>query len=56
MPDGTVANVPNDPTQGWSWGYGQTAVTFNGSWCAEMQAGDFASVSVYYNCSVFVGG
>ena len=55
-PDGTVVDVPQDPTAGWavpSFFYADstpTAIDINGELCQELKAGAFRTVTVTYNC------
>ncbi len=55
-PDGTVVDVPQDPTAGWAvppFFHGDsmpTAIDINGELCQELKAGAFRTVTVTYNC------
>ena len=55
-PDGTVVDVPQDPTAGWavpSFFYADstpTAIDINGELCQELKAGAFRTVTVTYSC------
>ena len=56
-PDGTVVDVPQDPTAGWSVPSSYYAdsmpekIDLNGELCQELKAGAFRTVTVTYNCT-----
>ena len=56
-PDGSVVNVPQDATAGWSvpsFYYGDstpTLIDLNGKLCQAFKAGAFSTITLTYNCS-----
>jgi hypothetical protein len=58
-PDGTVVAVPQDAAAGWSippFYYADSQpkmIVLNGELCQEWKAGDLATVTITYNCSVY---
>jgi hypothetical protein len=56
-PDGTVVNVPQDGTDGWSvpsFYYADslpTLIDLNGEACQEFKAGAFRTITITYNCT-----
>src|ERR1022692_1848866 len=48
--DGGTIQVPEDPTNGWSYSSDMQSVVFNGSACVDLQAGAQSGVTITYPC------
>jgi hypothetical protein len=54
-PNGVPSRVPEDPATGWSFTDGtETSITFNGSWCGQIQSGGVTQVTIVYSCPILL--
>jgi hypothetical protein len=48
---GSVVEIPNDATNGWSYGSNMQTVILNGTACADLQSGTYSDFQFYYACA-----
>jgi hypothetical protein len=47
---GTPVQIPNDPTNGWSYGPNMQSITLNGTSCMNLKNGTYSNLQFYYAC------
>jgi hypothetical protein len=55
---GTTIEIPQDPTNGWSYGPNMQTVNLNGTACASLKNGTYTNFQFYYACggtSIHIG-